>query len=91
MESFRATVELFPGKGGWHYVRVPQKLVKDLPVPPKWQFIKADVTINGYTWQTSLLPFGDGTQFLALKKTARDNTSVKLDDTVTVSFKPKLN
>ena len=91
MRTFNANIELFPGKAGWHYVRVPQRLVKDLPVPPKWQFIKVNATVGGTTWKTSLLPYGDGSQFLAIKKDIRKKENLAVDDTITVNFEALLN
>lgn len=79
-------VELFPQKGGWYYIRVPKKyseLTKD------WTdrgLVAISATVRKTSWKTSLLPYGDGTHFIALSAKIRKAENIHLGDTIQISF-----
>lgn len=79
-------VKIFSQKGGWVYLPIQQTYV-DLKIKkPKWGLVPASITIGRTTWKKSLLPFGDGTLFIALNEKVRKAENIKVGDTVIVSF-----
>lgn len=48
--------------------------------------IPITATIGKTSWETSLLPMGNGTYFIALKKQIRKKEDVQLQDTISISF-----
>jgi len=80
-----ATVKKFPQKGGWTYVPITQTY-KDFGGKPKWGLIPATITIGSTTWKRSLLPFGDGTLFVALNEKVRRAEGIRVGGKVTVTF-----
>ncbi|PID30666.1 hypothetical protein CR983_02425 [Candidatus Saccharibacteria bacterium] len=46
-------------------------------------------TVGSSTWDTSLLPMGDGTQFIPLPASVRCKEKIVLDSTIKVVFTPR--
>lgn len=88
METFQTTgkVELFPQKGGWAYVRVPKKYTELTKHLADRGLVAITATVGKTTWNTSLLPLGDGTQFIALNMKVRGEEKIKIGDTIKISF-----
>ena len=63
--SFAAAVKLFEREKGWHYVSVPTELSRPLEHLADRGLIAVTARIGNSGWQTSLLPMGDGTHFIA--------------------------
>ena len=83
----KGVVKQFPQKGGWVYVPIKQTY-KDLGIKkPKWGLVPATITLGNSTWKRSLLPFGDGTLFIALNEKVRNAEKVTVGDSITISFK----
>ncbi len=83
----RGKIELFPGKGGWHYVRVSKKITEETRDLADRGLVAITATLGGSTWETSLLPMGDGSHFIAINAKVRRVEGVGLGDTVRVKFK----
>ena len=82
----KGVVKQFPQKGGWVYVPIKQTY-KDLGIKkPKWGLVPATITLGNSTWKRSLLPFGDGTLFIALNEKVRNAEKVTVGDSITISF-----
>jgi len=81
----KGIVKQFPQKGGWVYVPIIQTY-EDFGGKPKWGLIPATITIGETTWKKSLLPFGDGTLFVALNEKVRLAEKLSVGDKVTVTF-----
>ena len=79
-------VKKFPQKGGWTYVPIKQTYA-ELGGKPKWGLVPATITLGKTTWKKSLLPFGDGTLFIALSEKVREAENVKVGDTISISFR----
>ena len=79
-------VELFPQPGGWYFVRVPVDITEDLEMLADRGLIAVQAVVGTTTWDTSLMPMGDGTKFIALNARVRKANRIDLDDIVTVSF-----
>ncbi len=84
--EFEARVELWPAENGWHLVRIPAKLSKPLEILADRGLIAIEATIGSSSWKTSLLPYGDGTHFLALPAKVRKKERISLDDKIRIHF-----
>lgn len=84
--TFTAEVHLFPQAGGWHYVTAPQEYTDELKPLAKRGLVAVEATVGGLSWQTSLLPMGDGSQFLALPAKVRQKEQITIGDVIEVSF-----
>lgn len=85
--SFLAKVELFKREKGWYYVAVPIELTKPLIHLSDRGLIAITATVGNCTWNTSLLPMGDGTHFIALPAKIRKKENVFLNQEIKVLFK----
>lgn len=81
-------VELFPQKGGWHFIRIPAEISSDLSYKANRGLIPIEAQLGKTQWTTSLLPMGDGTHFIPLKAAVRQKEKVYVDDIISISFKP---
>lgn len=85
--TIKGTVEIFPQKGGWTFVRVPKKFTEMTKPYADRGLVPVTATVGETSWKTSLLPMGDGTLFIALNEKVRKNEGVELGKKVTVSFR----
>lgn len=84
--KIKGKIELFPQKGGWFYVRVPVMITEKLSDRATRGLIPITATLGSSVWDTSLLPMGDGTHFIALKAKVRKKEDIDLGDNIEVSF-----
>jgi hypothetical protein len=59
--TFSAPVWVYPGKGGWHSITIPQNISDALEARLQgtrrgWGSVPAHLTIGATRWQTSLFP-----------------------------------
>lgn len=87
--EFGGEVELFPQEDGWYYVRVPQEVSEELDHLADRGLIAVDARLGSTKWETSLLPMGDGTHFVALNAKVRKEAKVDLGDEVHLAVSPK--
>ena len=81
------TVKIFPQTGGWVYLPIKQTYT-DLGIErPRWGLVPAKITIGNTTWEKSLLPYGDGSLFIALNAKVRKNEKIEVGDKITATFK----
>lgn len=80
-------VELFPQKGGWHFIRVPKPMTVKLAHKADRGVIAISATVGKSTWDTSLLPMGDGTHFIALNAKVRKNEKIDIEDKIEIMFR----
>lgn len=64
-------VELFEMKGGWFYIRIPKEITEEVQYRAVRGLVPINARIGKTSWDTSLLPMGDGTHFIALKAQVR--------------------
>lgn len=82
----KGKVKIFPQKGGWVYLPI-QQTYADLGIKkPKWGLVPVTITIGRSTWQKSLLPFGDGSLFIALHEKVRKAEGIHVGDTLSATF-----
>ena len=79
-------VEIFPQEGGWTYVRVAREHSEVTREQADRGVVAVTATIGQTTWDTSLMPMGDGTHFIALNKKVRNAEGIRVGDRVTGSF-----
>ena len=82
---FTAEVRLFPQAGGWYYVAAPQEFTDELKPLAERGLVAVEATVGGSSWQSSLLPMGDGSQFLALPAKVRQKEHIAIGDMSEVS------
>lgn len=71
----------------WQCVSVPVELTKPLEfIAGHFGFIAVNVNIGNTSWQTSLMPMGDGTHFIAVPAKVRSKENLSLGAEVEVSF-----
>lgn len=84
--EFNSKVELFPQDKGWHYVSVPANLSEPFEHLADRGLIAITATIGNSKWETSQLPMGDGSHFIALPVKIRKKESINLGDVICVKF-----
>jgi hypothetical protein len=62
--TFTATLFRYPGKGGWHFVPVPERYAP--PVAGAWGRTPVHATVDGTAWSTSVWLGKDGRTLLAV-------------------------
>ncbi len=67
--NFRAKMFRYPGKGGWTFVQVPDRLAP--PVTHGWGRTPVRASVDGYSWDTSVWRGKNGRTLLAVSKAAR--------------------
>ncbi|MEP6494472.1 MAG: DUF1905 domain-containing protein [bacterium] len=67
--AFRGELFRYPGKGGWTFVVVPDRLAP--PVTHGWGRTPVRATVDGYGWNTSVWRGKDGRTLLAVPKLVR--------------------
>jgi hypothetical protein len=82
-------VRLFDRPGGWHFVPVPQEYSEELADLSDRGLIPIRATVGETSWNTSLLPMGDGSHFVALSKPVRKAEDLELGDRVKLTFTPR--
>ena len=84
--SFSGQVKIFPHENPWVYVGVPKKYTEMFKDSADRGLVAITVTLGQSTWNTSLMPMGDGTQFIPLSAKLRKAESIEVGDRVELSF-----
>ncbi len=85
---FKATIQKFPGRGGWVYVAVPKKYTNYLRGRRRaWGMYPITARVGGTSWKTKLMMKKGGDFFVAFKSAIRNKEKIAVGDSVTVSFK----
>ncbi|MCL1941023.1 MAG: DUF1905 domain-containing protein [Synergistaceae bacterium] len=87
--TFIATVKLFERDMGWHYISVPTELSKPLEHLAERGLIAVTAKVGNSFWQTSLLPMGDGTHFIALPAKVRSKEKISFGMEIKASFETR--
>jgi hypothetical protein len=82
--SFTATLFRYPGKGGWHFVPVPDRLAP--PVTSAWGRTPVTAVVDGYEWRTSVWRGKDRRVLLAVPARARGTKTDGDRVRVTITF-----
>jgi hypothetical protein len=79
--SFEAILIRPEGVGTWTYLNIPMDI--STTFGSKGQ-VRVRGTINGYPFRTTALPMGDGTHYLVVGKSIRDQVQAIQGDTIKV-------
>lgn len=78
---FRAKLFRYPGKGGWHFAPVPDRLAP--PVTHGWGRTPVEAVVDGVRWRTSVWRGKDGRTLLAvparIRGTKGDGDTVRVE------------
>lgn len=80
------TVKIFPIQNPWVYVGVPKKYTEMLMDFADRGLVPVTVTLGKSTWNTSLMPMGDGTHFIPLNAKVRKSERIEVGDHINLSF-----
>lgn len=80
-------VERLPGVGGWHVVRLPPDRTGRWRHATRRGFVPVTARIGGTTWDSSLMPMGDGTLFAAVPAHVRRAEDVEDGDLVRLRYR----
>ncbi len=94
--EFEATLWLYPGKAGWHFVTLPPGVADDIDgqVGARAGFgsIPVEVTLGSSTWKTSLFPDKRAASFvLPVKKGVRQQEGIEEDSELLVRLRVDLD
>lgn len=79
-------VQIFPLENPWVYVSVPQEYTEMFRGEADRGLVAVAVTLGGSTWDTSLMPKGDGTQFIPLSAKVRRAENIEVGDSIELTF-----
>lgn len=79
-------VQQFPQAGGWYYVAVPQRYTEVLQPLTVRGLIAVHAVVGEVSWDTSLLPMGDGTHFIPLPAKVRRANQLDVGSCVNLTF-----
>ena len=90
-EKFSGVVEVFPEcDNPWWFVQVPTKISNPYkPLAGHFGFIAITINVGKSSWQSSLLPDGDGRYIIALPAKVRKENNIKLGDKISIEFKTR--
>lgn len=74
----------------WHYVRVPEEYTEVTRHLAVRGLVPITVTLGRTTWDTSLLPLGDGTHFIAVNAKVRKAERIALGDRIKLTFRVRV-
>lgn len=83
---FKDEVKIFPLENPWIYVPVPLKYTEMFKGEADRGLVAITVTVGSSTWNTSLMPMGDGTQFIPLSAKIRKKEDIKVGDQINGHF-----
>src|SRR5262245_31898408 len=90
--TFSAAIWIYPGKGGWHFVTLPQSIaarVRFLASPGGrgWSSQPVSATVGNTRWRTSIFPdTTSGSFLLPLKSDVRKREGLTAGKTIEVTL-----
>lgn len=89
-DELTGEVERLPGVGGWHVVRLPADRADRWRHATRRGFVPVTVRLADTTWDSSLMPMGDGTLCVAVPAHVRRREDVEDGDRVTVRYRVRV-
>lgn len=87
--KFSGIAKQFPMENGWAYLEIPNESLPPIMPDQGAKFTQIIATVGSTTWDSSILPIGNGNKFITLKKEIREKEKIKIGDKVTIEFKIK--
>ncbi len=87
IQTFEAVLIRPEGTGTWTYLNIPLQVSASFN--SKGQ-VRIKGAINGYPFRSTALPLGDGSHYLVVGKSIRDQIGASRGDTVTVTLEVDL-
>ncbi len=85
--SVTTTVKIFTGvPSPWVYVLVPREQTEATRLYADRGLVAIRVTLGESEWDTSLMPMGDGSQFIPLSSKVRKREGIEVGDRVSLSY-----
>ncbi len=84
--SVSGVVEIFQVEKPWVYVRVPKAHTRQTREFADRGLVPVTVTLGESSWDTSLMPMGDGTQFIPLSAKVRKAEGVAVGGRVRLHY-----
>ena len=84
--ALSSRVRIFLVENPWVYVDVPKKYTNETRHLAERGLVAVAVTLGKSKWNTSLMPKGDGTQFIPLSAKVRKAEKIEVGDKVKLSF-----
>lgn len=82
----KGTAEKFPQDGGWVYVQSTQEYTEMFRSFEDRGVVAITATVGSTSWNTSLLPKGDGSHFVALPQKVRKKENIEVGQPVILTF-----
>ncbi|WP_380164369.1 DUF1905 domain-containing protein [Jannaschia sp. R86511] len=89
VDHLTGELERLPGVGGWYVLRLGPARSQQLRAGARRGFVPVAARVGGSAWDTSLMPMGDGTLFLALPAHVRRAEAVDEGDQVRAVLRPR--
>ena len=88
VEKFSGTINTFEDcDTPWWTVSVPQNISQPYKeLANNFGFIAITAKVGESSWPTSLMPYGDGTYFVAVPAKIRKANDIKLNDKISIQF-----
>jgi hypothetical protein len=86
----RSRLWLYPGKGGWHFITLPEGRAKEIRASLRqmrrgWGSIPVKATIGRTSWRTSMFPDKKSSSYLLpVKSDVRTKEAIEAGDSVGV-------
>ncbi len=71
-------VRIFPVENPWYYVMVPKSHTEETRLLADRGLVAIAAKVGKSTWNTSLMPKGDGSQFIPLPAKVRKSEGIRL-------------
>jgi hypothetical protein len=84
--AFKGEVQIFDVENPWIYVSVPKKYSDKTKTLADRGLVAIKATVGKSTWDTSLMPKGDGSQFVPLPAKVRRVENIQVGDNIKLSF-----
>jgi hypothetical protein len=88
--KLHASVWLYPGMGGWHFVTIPAEVSEQIregfgDMKRGWGSLPVEATVGSTTWKTSIFPDKEsGAYLLPLKADIRKKEKIAEGDEVSI-------
>ncbi len=84
--SVKGVVKIFPLENPWVYIAVPLEYTRMFKPIADRGLVAITVTLGHSMWNTSLMPMGDGSQFIPLNKKVRKAEGIEVGDAMELFF-----